>query len=346
MLEPLDDLPGMKATDPSDLLSQLTSFPRQIEWSKEVTFPELPGVDNVVICGVGGSAIAGDVIIDLLSPSIPVPVIVSRNVVLPGFAGKGTLAVVVSYSGNTAESLEQYSDALRRGCRVAVVTSGGKLEEFAIADSIPLIKVPAGNQPRASLGYLLSALALVFQRAGLGQLHDELLRAVPDLRSYIASIAPDVPYGMNQAKQLAKAMAGGVVVVYAPRQVRSVALRWQNQLNENAKAVAFSGEVPEMDHNQLVGWLEGGKGCPCRPLLLMPSDMGPTVRRMSEVTLQMLNERGLDPVLVTLPGESLLENVLHGVALGDMASYYLAIIRGVDPAPVASITEFKGRIAP
>ncbi len=345
MAERLDNISGMRSLDPSDLLAQLTAFPDQLEWSRGKALPDLKGAGNVVICGVGGSAIAGDVLIDLLSPSIGIPLAVSRDVVLPGYAGRDTLVIVASYSGNTAESLDQYHDAMGRGCRIAVVTSGGKLKDMALNNSQPLIELPAGNQPRASLGYLLGSLALVLQKAGLATLHDSLLASVPSLRSAFAAMVPGVPAARNQAKRIARAISGRVPAIYAPRTVRSVALRWQNQVNENAKMVAFSGEIPEMDHNQLVGWLEGGIGCQCRPVVLMPAEMRPTVKRMTEVTLQMLNERGLDPVLVTLPGDDLLSNVLHGMVLGDMTSYYLAMLKGVDPAPVAPIKEFKARIS-
>lgn len=219
------------------------------------------------------------------------------------------------------------------------------MEKLAVANSQPLIKVPAGNQPRASLGYLLGSISLILRSAGLGGFHERLMSSVPSLRQYAASLSPSVPSEDNQAKRLASAMCRSVMCVYSPRAVRSVALRWQNQINENAKAVAFSGEVPEMDHNQLVGWLEGGPGCRCRPVMLVPAEMRPTVRRMTMVTLQMLNERGLDPVHVQLPGDELLDNVLQGIMLGDMISYYMAMLKGIDPAPVAPIKEFKRRIS-
>jgi glucose/mannose-6-phosphate isomerase len=255
------------------------------------------------------------------------------------------LALVISYSGNTAESLNLYDDAMHRGCRIVVVTSGGELEKLAIKNGQPFIKVPTGNQPRASLGYLLGAAALVLQKAGLCHPHRDLCASAARLRTYLKGLGPEVPSTMNQAKKIAIAMLGGVPAVYSPRQVRSVALRWQNQINENSKAVAFSGEIPEMNHNQLVGWLEGGKDCSCRPVFLLATDTQPTVRKMTEVTLQMFNERGLDPIMVTLPGENLLDNVLQGIALGDMVSYYLAVLKGVDPAPVTVIKEFKERIS-
>ena len=344
MLAGLDDEKGMRALDRSDIMSQMTSFPDQLAWSRHMDLPLLEQVRDVVICGMGGSAIAGDVIIDLLAPTCRSPITTSRHVELPAFAGPSTLALVISYSGNTAETNDLFQDARARKCQVVVVTSGGKLEELALEHSCPLLKVPGGNQPRASLGYLLGAVALALQRAGLCRPHQEVLDAVPRLRSYLSTISPEVPAPRNQAKKVALALRQAVPVFYAPRNVRSVALRWQNQVNENAKAVAFSGEIPEMDHNQIVGWCEGGQDCHCRPTFLLPTEMQPTVRRMTEVTLQMFNERGLDPVLVHLPGQGAMDNVLQGIALGDLVSYYLAMLRGVDPAPVAAIQEFKERI--
>ena len=345
MVDRSDDLQGMKVNDPSGVMDQLMAFPDQLEWAKGLHVPDISGVENVAICGIGGSAIAGDVISDLISLECSVPVFTVRNIALPEFAGPGTLAVVVSYSGNTAESLNLYNDATRRGCQIIVVTSGGEMERLAIKDSHVLIKMPADNQPRASMGFMLGAISLVLAKAGISRSFDELMATASGLRAYQRTIGPDIPSSKNQAKKIARALQGEVSAIYSPRNVRCVAVRWQNQLNENSKMVAFSGEIPEMDHNQLVGWLEGGKGCHCVPVFLLPSYMHPTVRKMTEVTLQMFNERGLGPVMVTLPGKSMMENVLQGIALGDMVSYYLAVLKGVDPAPVVVIKEFKERIS-
>ncbi|MCG7844431.1 MAG: bifunctional phosphoglucose/phosphomannose isomerase [Methanomassiliicoccales archaeon] len=345
MVNRLDDVTGMRASDPSDLMSQMAAFPGQLEWARDLQMEEIAGIKNVVICGVGGSAIAGDVITDILTPSCMSPIITSRSVTMPGFADADTLALVISYSGNTAESLNLYEDAMQRGCRIVTITSGGELEKLAIKNGHPFIKVPVGNQPRASLGYLLGAAALVLQKVGLCHPHRDLCEATSRLRSYLKELGPEVPTSRNQAKKIALALREGVPAIYSPRHVRSIALRWQNQINENSKSVAFSGEIPEMNHNQLVGWLEGGKDCSCRPVFLLATDTQPTVRKMTEVTLQMFNERGLDPIMVNLPGDNLLDNVLQGISLGDMVSYYLAVLKGVDPAPVAVIKEFKERIS-
>jgi len=343
MVDRLDDVERILASDTTDFLGQLTSLPDQFEWVDGALSPTSK-VEQVVICGMGGSAIAGDLAIDLLSPISDVPLITSRDVSLPAFAGPGTLAVVVSYSGNTAESINLYQDAMRRGCRIAVITSGGHLGSAAKKNAHSLIHVPAGNQPRASTGYLLGAVGAILQSCGIGHLHEDLTKAAPRLRSYLSTLSPSITTPNNLAKKVAIALQGSVNVIYAPRPVRSLAVRWQNQFNENAKAVAFAGEIPEMDHNQLVGWLEGGQGCSCRPAFLMPSELHPTIRKMTEVTLQMFNERGLDPVLVSLPGEDLLDNILMGMVLGDMVSYYMAALKGIDPTPVSVIKEFKDRI--
>jgi glucose/mannose-6-phosphate isomerase len=124
-----------------------------------------------------------------------------------------------------------------------------------------------------------------------------------------------------------------------------VAVRWQNQINENAKMVAFTGEIPEMNHNQMVAWLSANGVGKCKPVFLIPSELEPTVKKMTLVTIQMFNERGLDPVLVQLDGRSMLENLFYGLVLGDMVSYYLARLRDVDPTPVDVIAEFKQRIS-
>ena len=345
MVERFDDITGMRANDSSDVMDQLMAFPDQLEWAKGLSVPSIHGVNGVVLCGIGGSAIAGDVVVDLISSECKVPIQTVRNICLPGFADKGTLAIVVSYSGNTVESLNLYESAVSRGCRIVVITSGGELERLAIKDSRILIKMPANNQPRASMGFMLGGISLVLERAGIGRSFSDLMAAVHDLREYLRSVGPDVPSGRNQAKKIARSLQGCVAAIYSPRNVRCVSVRWQNQLNENAKMVAFSGEIPEMDHNQLVGWLEGGKGCGCVPVFLLPSDMHPTIKSMTEVTLQMFNERGLGPVMVALPGRSLMDNVLQGIALGDMVSYYLAALKAEDPAPVAVIKEFKARIS-
>ena len=173
---------------------------------------------------------------------------------------------------------------------------------------------------------------------------DAIRDAVPFARSVQEKLAPNISTSQNSAKKIALALNGNIPSIYCPRNIRSVGVRWQNQINENAKMVAFTGEIPEMNHNQMVGWLSGSGASKCKPVFIIPNDLEPTVKKMTMVTIQMFNERGLDPVLVQLEGRSMLENLFYGLILGDMVSYYLARLQGVDPTPVDVIAEFKRRI--
>jgi glucose/mannose-6-phosphate isomerase len=157
-------------------------------------------------------------------------------------------------------------------------------------------------------------------------------------------LGPGINASVNGAKKIAKALEGTVPSIYCPKSIRSVGVRWQNQINENAKMVAFAGEIPEMNHNQMVGWLGGDSKCNCKPVFIVPSELEPTVRKMMLTTIQMFNEKGLDPIVVHLEGKTLLESILYGIMLGDLVSFYLARLRGIDPSPVDVIVEFKKRI--
>jgi glucose/mannose-6-phosphate isomerase len=286
----------------------------------------------------------GDVIKDYLSPVYPHQINVVRGVKLPRWVSTTTLIVVISYSGNTREALDMYGDARARGLKVVCVSSGGQLISKASKDQVPFIMVPEGIQPRAALGYLLGAVAVILESVGSYAPLDEIRDVIPWGKGMQERLKPQIPTSNNPAKKIAEAIQDTVPVIYVPESIRSVGTRWQNQMNENAKMVAFCGEIPEMNHNQLVGWLSGSDVRRCRPVFILPKEMEPTIKKMVTVTIQMFNERGLDPVLVQLDGNTLLENIVSGLIMGDMVSYYLAGLKGVDPMPVDVIVEFKKRI--
>ena len=301
-------------------------------------------VANVLVVGMGADGLVGDVLHAVGDLFLPVPVTVAKGYDAPSFVGPDTFVVAVSHSGETEETLQAAEEAIQSGARLLAVTSGGTLAELAGGENAALALVPDAPAARTALGSMLAPPLLALERMGIFPgAHGWIDAAVDQLERRALQLSSD----RSPAADLARRIGRTIPIVYGSGAVgRATAARWKTQINENAKSVAFAGEVPEMDHNQLVGWLEGGRGCSCRPALLMPGDMHPTVRTMAEVTLQMLNERGLDPVLVPLPGDGLLENLLQGMLLGDMVSYYLAVLKGVDPAPVSVITEFKRRIAP
>ena len=346
MVEKLDDVQGYSGWDRLDMLHLMDSFIGHIREAIGFKIEPLAGVNSICLCGIGGSAMCGDILIDYLGPICDKQITVVRSVTLPRWVNRGTLIVVISYSGNTKEALDIFQDSTSKGLQTVCITSGGELLRRAKEKNVPFILVPPGIQPRAALGYLLGSAAVVLQSAGACDPVSALREVIPFAMAAREKLVPTSPTSANPAKKIALALENHVPAVYAPRSVRSVAIRWQNQINENAKMVAFSGEIPEMNHNQMVGWLSGYSGCKCKPVFIVPSALEPTVKKMTMVTIQMFNERGMEPIVVQLEGTTLVENLIYGLIQGDLISYYLARLRGLDPTPVDVIGEFKQRIGP
>ena len=345
MVHILDDLQTIRSIDASRTMDQVKAFVGNLKDAVDYPSPWKEAPKQICLSGIGGSAMAADILADMLFSESSVPIHVNRAVELPRWMGKGDMSIVTSYSGNTQEALDVLVSGRKAGCGVCCITSGGKMLEICEKDGLPHIKVPGGMQPRAALGYLLGAASAVLESMGAGRPATHFREAAANSVSSLSRMAPELPTEKNLAKKLALELEQKTPIIYAPRNIRSVAVRWQNQINENAKMVAFAGEVPEMNHNQMVGWLQGEKCNACRPVFLLPSLMNPTVEKMAMVTIQMFTERGMDPLVVPLHGNTPAENLLSGVILGDHISYYLAILKGVDPGPVPVIQEFKGRIA-
>jgi glucose/mannose-6-phosphate isomerase len=345
MVEKLDDLQSYSVWDRSDMKSQIDGFVNHIKEAIGYKVQHFSEVSNVCLCGIGGSAMCGDILIDYLAPISDKHVAVVRSVSLPNWVNGRTLIVVISYSGNTKEALDIFQDSLSRGLKMVCVSSGGDLVKRAKENNIPFILVPAGIQPRAALGYLLGSVAVILEAAGVCKPVEALGDVIAFARTSQEKLAPKVPTSNNAAKKIATALDGKIPTVYCPRSIRSVGVRWQNQISENAKVVAFAGEIPEMNHNQMVGWLSGQSLGGLKPVFIVPSALEPTVNKMTMVSIQMFNERGSDPIVVQLEGKTLMENLIYGLILGDMVSYYMARLSGVDPMPVDVIGEFKKRIA-
>ena len=270
MVEKLDDIHGYPAWDRSDMLHLLNSFVTQIKEAIGYRVQPFSDVRNICLCGIGGSAMCGDVMLDYLTPICEQNVTVVRNVSLPKWVDSGTLVVVISYSGNTKEALDIFQDSMSRGLKTVCISSGGELIKRAKEKDVPFVQVPPGIQPRAALGYLLGSVAVVLGSAGVCSPVEALREAIPFAMAAQERLAPSVPVPKNAAKKIALALDGHIPAVYCPRPIRSVGVRWQNQINENSKMVAFSGEIPEMDHNQMVGWLSGSSVSQCKPVFMVP----------------------------------------------------------------------------
>jgi glucose/mannose-6-phosphate isomerase len=304
------------------------------------------GWDGVAICGMGGSAIGGDVVAACL-PESPVPLQVVRGYELPGWAGRRTLVTAVSYSGDTEETLACTADALRRECRLVGVTSGGELGRLAGEHSLPVVVVPPGMQPRSALGLLSSALAGILQRAGLaGGIDAQLEEAGAVVRDLVARLAPDVPDEVNGAKRLARTLEQRVPVLYGAGLAAVAARRFKCQLNEYANALAFWGELPELNHNEFVGWSGTDQAAGRFHAVLLDDALAAApVRRRLALTRELVARHAGGVDVLESTGTSPLARLLSLAYVGDWTALYLALLRGLDPAPVAVIDWLKRRMA-
>ena len=309
--------------------------------------PALPArPTGVAVLGMGGSAIGADLVL-AASPHLAVPAAVVRGYDLPAWVGPGALVVAVSYSGDTEETLAATETALRRGCVPLCVASGGRLAALAAERRSPLVSVPSGLQPRAALGRLAMPLLAALERVGLvARPDDDVAETVALLASAATDYAPGVADGANPAKGIARRLRGRVAIVYGAGLTSPAARRFKSQLNENAKAPAFFGELPELDHNEIEGW--GGRGSfgeRSHVILFDDARASDRLRRRLARTASAIAGYGVSVERLETRGLSPLARLFSLVALGDHASLYLAVLAGVDPTPVDAIERLKRGLA-
>ncbi len=253
----------------------------------------------------------------------------------------------MSYSGNTEETLSCVARALPRGCRPVCVASGGRLAELAARHDLPLVAVPAGLQPRAAIGFLATPIGAALECAGLAPGFDEqVAEAIAVTAELGAELAPQVGDDDNEAKTVARRLLNCLPVVYGAGVTTPAARRWKGQLNENAKTPAFFNELPELDHNEIAGW-ETNPGLAGRAVVVLLDDPAgdERLRRRMALTGAAVQPRVAGVVRVAARGVLPLARVLSSAYVGDFASLYLALLYGVDPAPVAAIEDLKARLS-
>lgn len=343
MLVQQDDLASITPIDPSGMLGQITSFPSQLTHSLKIKHRRALEADTVVVGGLGGSAMGGDVLAEYMAMNSSAPTFVVRDTIFPKWTNDCTLAILMSYSGNTKETISMYNSAREYGCPIIVITSGGRLMDIAKKDGQDVVQIPSGFQPRAALGHLLGSVACVVESANLAPMASDIREFIPSLERSMEKLLPSTPQSSNSAKQIALRLFGTMPFVYAPRPIRSAATRWQSQINENSKMLCLSGEVPEMGHNQIVGWINGAREINYRPVMLLPHAGRCIPVSLMRTAIEMFTEHDVDTVVADIEGNTPLESALHAIMLGDFVSYYLAVLNRVDPTPVPAIIELKDR---
>lgn len=347
----LDDVAGLRATDPGDMLNVVTALASHVRDAHAAglaaaSLPDLDGVTAVVFCGMGGSAVAGDVLKHACRDVLRVPVDVNRSPLLPAFAGSDTLVVVSSYSGNTSETLSSFRDAVARGCRIVAVTSGGTLGAECVQHDLPVVPVPAGFQPRAALGHLAFAMLGALETAGLlPSLSSDVAEAADVLDALAAELGPDVPLVSNPAKATAERIGERVPVVWGAEGIGALAaMRWKTQLNENGKIPAWHASMSELDHNEVVGWtVPYGAGHAVLGLRHDGEHAGSQAR--FPLSAQIALDAGATYEEIQARGRSALARLLSLIAFGDFVSCYVGLRRGLDPTPVVVIDRLKAALA-
>jgi glucose/mannose-6-phosphate isomerase len=288
----------------------------------------------IVFAGMGGSAIAGELLRGLIADTCPVPITRVRSFGVPKWAGPGTLVVCVSYSGDTAETLACARQAQSQGAAILAVTAGGMLARHAEEFEQPLARVPAviTGKPRAALGLLFGATASAFAEAGL---------APPGLAEQAAAGAAAAD--AEEARELGLRLSETVPLVYGFGPLAIVAYRWKTQLNENAKMPAFSHAFPEFAHNEIVGWAGSG-ATPFAAVLLREADQPPRQRALMDAASELISGDAALIEDVSARGSSAAEQAFSLVSHGDWVSYHAALARGVDPIPIDRIEALKSRL--
>lgn len=349
--EMLEDLEKIREIDAHDLLEAQQSFPGFLEealrLSKQVRIPRTKRLGNLrleyrkplnlIVAGMGGSAIAGDVVKDWLKDRLSIPMEVCRSYSLPVYAGPKTLVIVESYSGNTEEAISCLLEALRRRCMVFTVSSGGSLLRISLELGIPSLQIPAKvPAPRASLPFLLVPVAVLLSRFGLISprfISSRIRGAARLLKELVEELGPEAGVEINQAKRIATRLVDTIPIVYAPESLRSAALRFKTQLNENSKVLAKYDIFPELNHNEAIGWDTPRHLTSIFTVLLISREQEreEIKERMRVVKNEFLATKASRIIEIKARGKSILQQILSSIYVGDMTSFYLAILYRVDP---------------
>jgi glucose/mannose-6-phosphate isomerase len=352
----LDDPAFFKQLDPQDMLGHIDGLPDQLQSAWELSRtqpfeglePSKGSLRQIVISGMGGSAIGADLVSAAVMDICPVPIFVHRDYDLPAFAkGPETLVICSSHSGNTEETLDSFEVAVKSGCRVLAICTGGELAERAKGVGVPIWMFTHNGQPRAAVGFSFGLLLGALSRLGLvPDASEAIAGAVKAMKSQGTALVAESPVSKNPAKRLAGQLMGRWVTVFGAGVLAPVARRWKGQINEVAKAVANFEFIPEADHNTLAGVLHPPEVIPPHVITLFlraPSDH-PRNRLRLDMTRKAYMLEGMNVDGYTAKGDTPLAHIWTALHFGDYVAYYLAMAYGVDPTPVAALENFKAAL--
>lgn len=295
-------------------------------------------IQNVLVTGLGGSGMGANVVIDVLSGSLQVPMMVNKDYHLPAFVNEHTLVIASSYSGNTEETVTALAEAIAKGAKVVCVSTGGKVGEIAKANQLDFITLPAGRPPRASLGYSFVQQFFILHFFGLTN-----NSFIADIEQTVQLLATEDEAIKQKAQDLAKILYNKLPILYAPEGYGAVALRWRQQFNENAKMLCWHHVIPEMNHNELVGWRTADKQW--APIFMHATDIEPRSEYRMKINKEILSKYATTIVDVAAHGATRLQRQMYLNYLGDWTSWYMAQLRGFDATEVVVIDYLKDALS-
>lgn len=311
-----------------------------------VALPPADGITSVVVCGMGGSGIAGDIVAAVAGPGCRVPIVVNKHYECPGFVGPDTLVLAISFSGNTEETIEAVHHAVGAGARLVVVAAGGRLERIAHEWGAPVVRLdPAIPMPRAAIGAVAVPPLMVLEQMGL---FDGSARQVEDAISHLERRRAELESDLSPVTGIARTIGRTLPIVYGGGPLgEAAAWRWKGQFNENPKVASFANRIPELTHNEVCGW--GQHGDVTRQVfslvLLRHDHEHPQVQRRFELVHEICEEIVAEVIEVRAKGEGPLAQLFDLILMGDLVTLQMAANEGVDPGPVPVLDEIKQRLA-
>ena len=349
----LADVESISKIDKSGMLDVIEKFPEQIKDSidriNSYDINSLYKVDNIIICGMGGSAISGDIIQFLLKNTFNIPIYVNREYSIPKWANKDTLVISQSYSGNTEETLSSFKNAFQKKCKLVGISSGGKLKEYCNNRQVQHIEIPSGFAPRAATAYMLFTPIYYLVKCGLlkSNINADVEEALEVVEIISENNNKNIPDENNLAKQIASKIFGTIPQIYGWDIYSPIAKRWSNQFNENSKIVSGYDIVPECNHNDIVGWsqnLDKSKNFSCILFRDKKLESIYLSTRLNFMKKLFANVAG-NLVEIEINAKKPLAKMMYSMYIGDFVSCYLGVLREMDPTPVDVIVELKDALS-
>ena len=337
----------VKKNDPQNQFDVIKKSYEQVEysWNHDVDLSSInkDKINNIILTGLGGSAISGDLMINFLKDELSVPFSVNRNYNLPKYADENTLVICSSYSGNTEETISACRDAIEKNCQVICITTGGRIGEMADKNQFPVFKLKPGYQPRYALWINFFALLKSLHLLNLVQVENEF---VENIIQHFKTKGNELSVEDNLAFRLAESLNGFVPVIYVVADVTSaVGVRLKCQFNENSKLHSYCSLLPELNHNEIIGWeTYHEKQFNTKVIFIDDDTYHPQVKKRVKITGEILGKSGVEHITLKSDEKDFKLRLLDLIYLGDWISYYLAIIRNQDPSLIKNIIYLKEKL--